>query len=304
VPIATLRRFLRHPVREFFNTRLGVRFDAAEAASEDNEPFSLGGLDRYGMIDTLLRAALREEGSDPVLAIERASARLQRSGALPMGGFAGMARRMLEEGAIAVHARYAAERARWPVDAGKRELAVSIDGLVIEDWLAGLRMDGDGRLVSLRASPTAVIDKDGHPAAHRLVEAWVEHLVAQAAGIDVETRYVGPDGTIVMPPLDSEVAHGYLLRVVRMWREGMCRPLPIAVRTALAWLGADEDKAETAARVAYGPAAPGTRVPGEVDQDAYLRRAFPQFGALLASGLVDWLPAYADFLGALRVEVA
>jgi len=304
LPIATLRRFLRHPVREFFNARLGVRFDAAEAASEDNEPFSLGGLDRYGMIDTLLRAALREDDDDPVSAIERASARLQRSGALPMGGFAGMARRMLDEGALAVHTRYAAERARWPVDAGKRELSVPIDGLVIEDWLAGLRMDGNGRLVSLRASPTAVIDKEGRPAAHRLVEAWVEHLVAQAAGIDVETRYIGPDGTIVMPPLASDLAHGYLLRVVRMWREGMRRPLPVAVRTALAWLVADEDKAETAARLAYGPAAPGTRVPGEVDQDAYLRRAFPQFGALLAGGLVDWLPAYADFLGALRVEAA
>nr|WP_240147765.1 exodeoxyribonuclease V subunit gamma [Luteibacter yeojuensis] len=304
LPIATFRRFLRHPVREFFNSRLGVRFDVAEAAGDENEPFSLGGLDRYGMIDTLLRAALREEGGDPVIAVTRASARLQRSGVLPMGGFAAMARRTLEEAARAVHVRYVDECARWPVDAGKREVSVSIDGLTIEDWLAGLRTDGDGHLVSLRASPTAVVDKEGRPAAHRLVEAWVEHLVAQAAGIAIETRYVGPDGTIVMPPLRMDAAQERLLLVVRMWREGMRRPLPIALRTALAWLGEDEARAETAARTAYGPAAPGTRIPGEVDNDAYLRRAFPQFGALLASGFVDWLPAYADFLDALRVEAA
>ncbi|MGE7136050.1 exodeoxyribonuclease V subunit gamma [Luteibacter sp. NPDC031894] len=303
LPIATLRRFLRHPVREFFNSRLGVRFDAAEVASDDNEPFSLGGLDRFGMVDMLLRAALRGEG-DPVIAIENASARLQRSGVLPMGGFADMARHALEEAALAVHTRYVAERARWPAEAGKRELSVAVDGLVVEDWLAGLRSDDEGRLVSLRASPTAVIDKDGHPVAHRLIEPWVEHLVAQAAGIHVETRYVGPDGTIVMPPLNGEIARGYLLRVVQMWREGMRRPLPVALRTALAWLGEDEYKAEAAARTAYGPAAPGTRVPGEVDNDAYLRRAFPQFAALLGNGFVDWLPAYADFLGVLRVEAA
>jgi exodeoxyribonuclease V gamma subunit len=304
LPIATLRRFLRHPVREFFNSRLGVRFDTAEAASDDNEPFSLGGLDRYGMIDALLRAALRQEDRDPATTIATASARLQRSGVLPMGGFADMARRTLEEAALAVHTRYVAERARWPIDAGKRELSVSIDGLVIEDWLAGLRTDGDDHLVSLRASPTAVVDKEGRPAAHRLVEAWVDHLVAQAAGIAVETRYVGPDGTIVMPPLSVDTAHAHLLRVVRMWREGMRRPLPVALRTALAWLGEDEAKAEAAARTVYGPASPGTRVPGEVDNDAYLRRTFPQFGALLGNGFVDWLPAYADFLGALRVESA
>jgi len=132
----------------------------------------------------------------------------------------------------------------------------------------------------------------------------VEHLVAQAAGIAVETRYVGPDATIVMASFGSDEAHVHLLRVVRMWREGMRRPLPIALRTALAWLGEDEQKAEAAARIAYGPAAPGARGPGEVDNDAYLRRAFPQFGALLAAGFVDWLSPYADFLAALRVEVA
>ncbi len=302
--IATLRRFLRHPVREFFNSRLGVRFDVAEAAADDNEPFSLGGLDRYGMTDILLRAALRETESDPLAAIGAASARLRRSGVLPMGGFADMAAQTLEEGALAVHARYVAERARWPVDAGKRELSVAIDGLFIEDWLTGLHADDNGRLAALRASPTAVLDKDGRPLAHRMVEPWVEHLVAQAGGFAVETRYVGPDATVVIPPLPLDSAHVALMRVVRMWREGMCRPLPVALRAALAWLAEDEARAETAARLAYGPAVPGSLVPGEVDKDAYLRRAYPSFGALLAAGFVDWLPAYAEFLAALQVEAA
>jgi exodeoxyribonuclease V gamma subunit len=301
--IATLRAFLRHPVREFFNSRLRVRFDVAEAASDDNEPFALGGLDRYGMIDALLHTALRE-GGDAATAIRAASAALERSGVLPMGGFARMARDTLEEAALAVHARYVAELARWPADAGKREVALAIDGVVIEDWLAGLRANAEGHLVSLRASPTAVVDRDGRPAAHRLVETWVEHLVAQAAGIAVETRYVGPDATVAMPPLDTAAAHAHLGRVVRMWREGMRRPLPVALRTAFAWLGEDEQKAEAAARAAYGPSGPGSHVPGEVDRDTYLRRAFPHFGALMAAGFVDWLPPYADLLGALRVEAA
>src|SRR5206468_12371776 len=45
--LAVLRRFLRHPVREFFQSRLGVRFDAAEVATDELEPFAIDGLRRF-----------------------------------------------------------------------------------------------------------------------------------------------------------------------------------------------------------------------------------------------------------------
>src|SRR6201991_1401393 len=102
IGLGVLRRFLRHPVREFFQARLGVRFDVADAGGDEHEPFAVDSLGRFAMADTLLRAALRSDG-DATRAIDDAAAKLQRSGALPMGGFAAPVRVDIEAVASAVY---------------------------------------------------------------------------------------------------------------------------------------------------------------------------------------------------------
>ncbi|WP_232309557.1 exodeoxyribonuclease V subunit gamma [Luteibacter yeojuensis] len=301
IGLATLRRFLRHPVREFFQARLGVRFDVPDVASEALEPFAIGGLDRFTMTDVLVRAALRDEPAAEA-AIGRATARLQRSGLLPMGGFAAPVKRDLEKAAVAVHQRVVAERARWPVEAGKYEVRVACDGVVIEDWLAGLRANAQGQLAALLVSPSSVLDDKQQPLAHRVVMPWVDHLVAQVAGHAIETRYIGPDATIVMRPMPPAAADAALRTLVRAWREGMCRPLPVAVKAALGWLGERHGDAEASARRAYGPGDDFAR--GEVDGDAYLARAWPTFDAMLAAGFEHHLAPYQHLLAALEVEAA
>jgi len=302
IGLAVLRRFLRHPVREFFQARLGVRFDLAETASDELEPFVVDSLGRFAMTDQLLRAALRVH-DHAGQAMEAEAARLQRSGALPMGGFATPVRLDIEGAAQAVFGRFVAERRQWPRDAGKREIHLEVHGVVIEDWLADLRADDEGRLAIFLLSPSNVLHADGSPRAHRLVMSWIDHLVAQAAGYGVVTRYIGPDATIVLSPMDREDALRMLGTLVDAWREGMARPLPVAVKTALAWLLAPSpDDAAKQAREAYAPA--HDRAFGEIDGDPYLTRAYPTFDRLLAAGLADWLSPYRDFLAALRVEVA
>ena len=72
------------------------------------------------------------------------------------------------------------------------------------------------------------------------------------------------------------------------------RPLPLAVKTAFAWIkdappGADaaaEARATEAARKAYEG---DDYTPGERDSSAYLQRAWPDFAAM-ASGGMDTLP--------------
>ncbi|MDY1548092.1 exodeoxyribonuclease V subunit gamma [Luteibacter sahnii] len=297
--LAVLRRFLRHPVREFFQARLGVRFERPDVASDDVEPFALDGLDRFAMTDVLLRAALRDEANAD-LSIAAAALRLQRAGALPMGGFAASARRELTALAEAVHRRVVDERRAWPHDAGKRELRLVVGDLVIEDWLSDLRADDQGRLAALLPSPAPVLDVDGVPRAHRLVMPWIDHLAAQAAGFSLETRYVGPDATVVMTPLDPGTANAMLGVLVGLWRQGMTGPLPVALKTALAWLAGDADDAARRARATYDGA--GDRSRGEVDGDPYLLRAWPDFDTMLDAGFMDVLAPYRDFLAALRVE--
>lgn len=302
IGLATLRRFLRHPVREFFQARLGVRFDIAETASDELEPFVVDSLGRFAMTDQLLRAALRVD-EQAGRAIEAEAARLQRSGALPMGGFATPVRLDIEGAAQAVFGRFVAERRRWPHSAGKREIHIDIDGVVIEDWLADLREDNEGSLAIFLLSPSNVLNADGSPRAHRLVMPWIDHLVAQVAGYNVVTRYIGPDATIVLDAVDREEARRMLGTLVHAWREGMARPLPVAVKTAIAWLSAAS--AEEAAKQAHDAYAPAhDRAFGERDDDPYLTRAFPNFYLMQVAGFTDWLAPYGDFLAALRVEAA
>ncbi|MET0616527.1 MAG: exodeoxyribonuclease V subunit gamma [Luteibacter sp.] len=301
IGLPVLRRFLRHPVREFFQARLGVRFEVADIAGDDLEPFAVDALGRFAMTDTLLRAAIHD-GRDAAGAIEAAAARLQRSGLLPMGGFAAPVRRDISATAAAVFGRFVMERRAWPQDAGKREIRVEAAGVVIEDWLADLRANEAGDLVSFLLSPSNVLDADGGPRAHRLVMPWIDHLVAQAAHLAVETRYVGPDATIVLAPIPFDIATAMLTTLLRAWREGMRTPLPVAVRTALAALATPEEGMLPAARLAYEGQYDRTR--GEVDGDPYLTRAWPDFESIERAGLVDWLQPYRDFIGALRVERA
>ena len=69
-----------------------------------------------------------------------------------------------------------------------------------------------------------------------------------------------------------------LADILVAWREGMRRPLPLAAKSAFAWLKAGD--ASAALKVYEG----GFNQKGEVETDPYLARAYPDFAALTASG--------------------
>ena len=75
------------------------------------------------------------------------------------------------------------------------------------------------------------------------------------------------------------------------WKVGMSRPLPIAVKTAFAWLAqSDPAKAEAAAQKAYE--GDGQTSNGERRESAALARQFPDYAALIATHeFEDWCDA-------------
>jgi exodeoxyribonuclease V gamma subunit len=117
----------------------------------------------------------------------------------------------------------------------------------------------------------------GNPVrADKLVAAWVKALVAAACGLRVRGVIVGRDATITIDPLPQAEAVDALETLMRTWREGMSEPLPLARKTALAWVSGDGRPEST-----YdGQQGRG----GEVQEDACLARMFSDFEALTADG--------------------
>jgi exodeoxyribonuclease V gamma subunit len=106
--------------------------------------------------------------------------------------------------------------------------------------------------------------------------------------LPLTTALVASDETLLLPPLDKAKATSTLNDLLLAWQHGMQRPLPVAVKTAFAWLGeADEVKAEAAARKTYD--GDGQNIAGEHAESTALARQFPMFDALLDSEeFVGW----------------
>ena len=81
----------------------------------------------------------------------------------------------------------------------------------------------------------------------------------------------------MIPAIPKDCANAQLKTLVNAWYQGLQSPLPVACRTAFAWLDAAPDKADDTARSQYeGDDWNG----GEITYDAYLGRFFPSFADL------------------------
>ncbi len=285
--VRELAQFLRHPVRTFLRDRLKVFLELEDPGSEEAEPFALDGLTRWSLRQEVIdaqRAALRQ-GRDVAAARTAAIGRIRRQGVLPAGGLGALWATELEEGMDELFARYREALQRWPQEiAGGEEVRFAAGGLELADWLGEWRRNDGGERARVLISPSDLV-KDNKYRQDRLVDYWVQHLAANAG--------VGPTQTVVLslkgdytfgPLLPEEDATEPLAALLCAWAEGMRRPLPFAVESAVAWWQArakGEEAAWTAARRVYEG---DGRTDGERDRDPYLARAWPTFAALRASG--------------------
>ena len=90
------------------------------------------------------------------------------------------------------------------------------------------------------------------------------------------------DDTLLLSPLDQSNAQDVLGNLLLAWHVGMSKPLPVAVKTAFAWLGqTDPAKAQAAASKAYE--GDGLTTDGERRETPALTRQFPDYATLIAS---------------------
>ncbi|HET8764372.1 MAG TPA: exodeoxyribonuclease V subunit gamma, partial [Rhodanobacter sp.] len=174
-------------------------------------------------------------------------------------------------------------------------------GVAIDGWLDDLRQ-GDAGWVRLVATASTLVDaKTDVPRHDKLLDAWVVHLLANTVKA-TSSILIGADATLQLPPLAPDAAAAQLHALFAAVAEGMCQPLPIARRTAFAWLIGPAESAPSRARARYDRGAYVGQ--GEVADDACLAREWPDFAALHAAGFERWLHLYAPLVAAVNKREA
>lgn len=272
-----LVRFLRDPLAWCFQWRFQVWLDEDEPAPEADEVFAVDTLSRHQQRDRLLLAG--RDLPDPAscaLALDAALARLQGSGELPLAGFGASSADQLRAEVMDQLVRWQAVRETCePVAAAPESIEVLLDGLRLATLRPDLHRQADGSLARL-VLMAGNLASGRHLRLHKLLAAWAQQVLVTAAGQAFSTRLVGADVTVELPMLTPSDALAQLKRWQQAWARGCQHPLPVAPRTAMAWLQAGGNASpEKAAEAAASTYEGGFNVAGERDRLLLTRRQFP-----------------------------
>jgi len=293
-----LGAFLRNPVQAFFNQRLGVHFDEALAAADDQEPFVLDGLAQWQLRDRLIRAAVAtpEDGASEATvaaSLEAVLAGMRRAGQLPLAGLGAQLAEDLRASVTGLIASSRSLAAAYPLrPVPPPVLRFEHAGLVLEGAVAGLRANAEGAPAVLHHR-AGRLQTGGQPAWRydACCGVWVPHLLANARGLELSTFLVALDYTLHLAPLPAETAAQALSALLEGWRIGQSQPLPVACQSAGAWLEAvaAEREPEAAASQCYQG---GRYRVGERDRSPYHARSYPTAALLLqGDGFGRWTEA-------------
>jgi exodeoxyribonuclease V gamma subunit len=291
--LADLRQLLRQPVEVFFKSRLRVRLDSLDELEQTEEPFALDGLAQYQAGQKLLDAD----------ALPQALEQLRLSGQLPMAAFGQRLATELQAKAQVVLDRQGEWTLRYPDPLPAQSIDLQVGDVTLSDTLEGL-CSGDAGWLQLNQRVGAVLegDKEARTArVHVVLGLWVQHLAACASAMPLTSVQLGLDGQVVFAPLPRAQALRLLQGLVTAYLAAWERPLPVACKSAWAYLQAraqaarlalsDPDKEPKDPHEAAQAVFEGTRRAGERAESAYLARAFENYDEIEAE-----LPGWAERL--------
>ena len=308
-----LRQLVRQPVEVFFRARLRVRFDEMTEAQQELEPFSLNGLENYQIGQSLLKA------NDS----KRALTELKLSGSLPMSAFGERESNKLGRELDVVLERQAIWRDKFPFESPAISIALNINGTPLSGTLNGLWSVQDSSKASVNAGSNhallqmnqrlgAVLEGSGEDQTargHIIAGLWVNHLAACASGIHLTSTQLGLDGQVIFEAMSQDEALAILQELVDAYWEAWKRPLPVACKTAWAYLQAHAkaervapekpDKVKDPHEVAQAIFEGGFKRDSELTSSAYLARAFDSY-----QDIEEELPQWAQTLYGAMVSHA
>jgi exodeoxyribonuclease V gamma subunit len=291
IHLRQLARLLRQPVDVFVRERLRVQLDTPDEAAPEEEPFALDGLNSYLLSQTLARA------HDP----ERALQQLQGSGVLALAGFGQAQQALLRQQREALWARLTPRLADWPHELAAQSLDLSFT-LAGGDIRLHAEWQPEPQLWKTNAQRNAWLQVDVRPGsvlqgkrktnsqrprADTLTEVWLQHLVACASGTPTTSAQVGLDGWVQFNPLSADSAKAHLHHLVDAYVQGWQAPLPVARKTACAWLNAQRTQDPHPLVAARSKFEGAHMQSGEYPESTSLQRVFNSFDDL-APHLPDW----------------
>ncbi|MDR9830199.1 exodeoxyribonuclease V subunit gamma [Vibrio sp. FNV 38] len=228
--LVELQRFWRLPVQYFFTRRLKVMFDELDNPLLDDEPFALDGLQSFQMKSELLSLLLSAEPSQASEVVTQFVGNKRAEGALPVGAFGDLE---FETNRVQIEALQEAllQYCSAPLEDIEVRLTLPALGSDKPIQLVGwLQQNFQSGLVRYRV---------GRIRSQDMLAAWLDHLCLCAMGHSKPTHLIGYDrreGVVhwVIPALPEAQCHSLLNELVRLFSEGINKPLAYFPTTGLA----------------------------------------------------------------------
>ena len=288
-----LQRLLRQPVEVFLVERLRLRLDQPQEAAEEEEPFSLDGLEKYKLNQ---RIALADDA-------QHALAQLRLSGQLALAGFGEAQQNALLRDRDTLREQLDALLPPWPhaVSAqsahwqlGNTRLSAEwANGQTLWRSTSATQSVGTGQntqwlQVTLRPGAVTEGKKENQQARlDTLSHLWLHHLAACASGTPTKSVQIGFDAAVEFQPIAADTAQAHLQNLCDAYLQAWAQPLPVAAKTACAYvmgLAAEHKDPMGKAQAAFEG---GFNNSGEYQDSSALQRVFNSFEDIQPT-LADW----------------
>ncbi|MGG4608920.1 exodeoxyribonuclease V subunit gamma [Providencia sp. Me31A] len=221
ISLEQLLRFYRHPIRAFFQQRLKVHFSIEETELPEEEPFTLGRLQRYKINDQILDLLVKGENPEPLYSA------LKASGQLPAKQFG----QLFWEQQLKEISPLAEKIKEYEMPFFDYPFSCDINGIKVTGLLKNVHETG-----LLRYRPAYLTANDG-------VQLWIEHLLFNLLVGEGESLSLGRDNSIwQFSSISKEDALGYLQDLIAGYCEGFDAPLILLNQSGWNWITACFDK--------------------------------------------------------------
>ncbi len=284
-----LQRLLRQPVDVFLVDRLRLHLDQPEEVAEEEEPFSLDGLEKYKLNQRIAQA---EDA-------QQAIAQLRLSGQLALAGFGEAQQHLFENDRQKLRAQLDVLLPKWPKHLSVQSTHWQLNHTRLSAewangqtlWYTNGKTPGAGQQwlqVALRPGAVTEGKKENQVARiDTLSQLWLHHLAACASGTPTTSVQIGFDATIELKPIDADQAQEHLQNLCDAYLEAWAQPLPVTAKTACAFVMGVHGGSKDAMGKAQAAFEGGFGKNGEYADSPALQRVFNSFEDVKAS-LSHW----------------